>query len=161
MPPSFALVVCITSTALFDCSESHEIWNREGVEAYKVHQRNHVTVLLKPGVRFPLVQSLLTLNEVAGKYLVEVIFVLRNDSEAGERVRYYINHYKLRITRMSFTCGTNVTYYLSAWKCDLFLSTEKKQVRKVLSGSDVFERIAAGLVCTIIPESTSSQSDRK
>jgi 5'-nucleotidase len=159
MPPAFELVVCITSTALFDCSESHNIWKRDGVEAYKVHQRTRVKVPLKPGVGFPLVQSLLTLNEVANKHLVEVVLVSRNNSEAGERVRYSINHYKLRITRMSFTCGTDVTHYLPAWKCDLFLSTEEKQVRKVLSGSDVFDGIAAGLVCNIMPETTSVQPD--
>lgn len=158
MAPSFELVVCITSTALFDCSESHGIWKREGIEAYKAHQRDHVKVPLKPGVAFPLVQSLLALNSVAGKDLVEVVLVSRNDSEAGERVRYSINHYQLRITRMSFTCGTDVTYYLPAWKCDLFLSTEEKQVRTVLSGSDVFDGIAAGLICNIISETEPTQS---
>jgi 5'-nucleotidase len=157
MPPSFELVVCITSTALFDCSESHEIWKHQGVEAYKIHQRAQVKVPLKPGVGFPLVQSLLALNEVASKHLVEVVLVSRNDSETGERVRYSIDHYKLRITRMSFTCGTDVTYYLAAWKCDLFLSTEEEQVRKVLSGSGVFDGMAAGLVCNIMPELASIQ----
>ena len=149
MAPTFELVVCITSTALFDCNESHEIWQREGLEAYKAHQRDHVAVPLPPGVAFPLVRSLLQLNVVAGRNLVEVVLVSRNDSEAGERVRQSINHHKLRITRMSFTGGTDVTQYLPAWQCDLFLSTDETQVRKVLSGSDMFDGIAAALVCNI------------
>ena len=156
MAPSFELVVCITSTALFNCSTSDRIWKHEGLERYLSHQRQRAKVPLKPGVGFPLVQSLLALNAVAGKPLVEVVLVSRNSSEAGERVRSSIDHYKLRITRMSFTCGTDVTHYLPAWKCDLFLSTEEKQVRQVLSGTDPFDGIAAGLVCSTIAESSPS-----
>jgi 5'-nucleotidase len=146
--PSFELVVCITSTALFECSESHEIWKRNGLEAYQAHQRARVNIPLKPGVGFRLIQSLLALNKATGKQLVEVIIVSRNGHESGERVRLSIDHFQLPITRMSFTDGTDVTRYLSAWKCDLFLSTEEEQVRRVLSGtsSDGFEGIAAGLV---------------
>ncbi|CAF4003458.1 unnamed protein product [Rotaria sp. Silwood1] len=55
---------------------------------------------------------------------------------------------------MSFTCGTDVTKYLHAWKCDLFLSTEENQVKRVLAGvtSDPLEGIAAGLVYNMISE---------
>ena len=53
---------------------------------------------------------------------------------------------------MSFTGGTDVTKYLTAWKCDLFLTADEDQVRTVLSGtnSDVFRGIAAALVCNIV-----------
>jgi 5'-nucleotidase len=151
MPPTFELVICITSSALFDCSESREVWKQDGLEAYKEHQRTRVTVPLKPGVGFPLVRSLLTLNEIAGKELVEVVLVSRKDSESGERVRQSINYYNLRITRMSFTDGTDVSRYLPAWGCDLFLSADEDQVRAVLSDavSEDFAGIAAGLVYTI------------
>ncbi len=82
MQPSFELVVCIASIALFDCRESHEIWAREGCESYKKHQHEHVNVPLKPGVGFPLVQSLLELNKVVDKPLVDVVLVSRNDTES-------------------------------------------------------------------------------
>lgn len=127
------------------------------MERYKAHQRQREKVPLKPGVGFPLVQSLLALNEIAGKHLVEVVLVSRNSSEAGERVRFSIEHYKLHITRMSFTCGTDVTQYLPAWKCDLFLSTEEEQVRQVLLGTDPFDGIAAGLVCSAADQTSSNQ----
>jgi hypothetical protein len=60
---------------------------------------------------------------------------------------------------MSFTCGTDVTQYLPAWKCDLFLSTEEEQVRKVLAGAtpNSFEGVAAGLVYYTIPETVPVQ----
>jgi 5'-nucleotidase len=164
MPVSYELVVCISSTALFDCHESDNIWIEEGLEAYKKHQHDHVTEPLKPGVGFRLVESLLNLNKNTGKELVDVILVSRNDSEAGKRVRNSINHYNLGITRMSFTNGTDVTTYLQAWGCDLFLSTEEKQVRTVLSPNapnapNALKGIAAGLVCNIIAETTVLQSD--
>jgi 5'-nucleotidase len=154
MQPPFALVVCISSTALFDCSKSHGIWKRDGLAAYKKHQRSHIKVPLQPGVGFPLVQSLLKLNKAANKSLINVVLVSRNDAESGQRVIESINFHKLSVTRMSFTCGTDVTRYLSAWKCDLFLSTEERQVRRVLAGLNKaqFEGIAAGLVYHITPE---------
>ncbi|CAF1084787.1 unnamed protein product [Adineta steineri] len=156
MTPTFELVVCITSSALFDCSESREVWKQHGIEAYKEHQRTRVTIPLKPGVGFPLVRSLLALNEVAGKGLVEVVLVSRKDSESAERVRRSIKHYNLHITRMSFTDGTDVTRYLPAWGCDLFLSADEDQVSAVLSGtiSEEFAGIAAGLVYNIAADAT-------
>ncbi|CAF3398181.1 unnamed protein product [Rotaria socialis] len=159
MPLSFKLVVCITSTALFDCSASHEIWLNEGLEAYQAYQCANIKVPLEPGVGFPLVRSLLDLNKATGKQLIDVVLVSRNDGESGERVRNSITHHNLCIMRMSFTGGTDVTRYLSAWKCDLFLSTEENQVRKVLSttGSDAFKGIAAGLVCPPINETASTK----
>jgi 5'-nucleotidase len=154
MQPSFELVVCIASSALFDCRESHEIWTHEGFESYKKHQHEHINVPLKPGVGFPLVQSLLELNKVVDKPLVDVVLVSRNDTESAERIIQSINYYDLSITRMSFTSSTDVTKYLPAWKCDLFLSTEEEQVRKVLESATpgIFEGIAARLVYNVIPE---------
>ncbi|CAF2062610.1 unnamed protein product [Rotaria magnacalcarata] len=159
MPLSFKLVVCITSTALFDCSTSHEIWLNKGLEAYQEYQQANIEEPLEPGVGFPLVRSLLALNEATGKQLIDVVLVSRNDGESGERVRNSITHHKLPILRMSFTGGTDVTRYLSAWKCDLFLSTEENQVRTVLSttGSDAFKGIAAGLVVPSINKTASTK----
>ncbi|CAF3013214.1 unnamed protein product [Rotaria sp. Silwood2] len=161
MPPTFELVVCITSSALFDCTESREIWKRDGFEAYKEHQCANLMVPLQPGVGYPLVRSLLALNEAAKKQLVEVVLISRKDSDSGERVRQSIYHDKLPITRMSFTGGTDVTKYLSAWKCDLFLTADEDQVRTVLSGttSEAFTGIAAALVCSIVNTTPSIPSN--
>jgi 5'-nucleotidase len=154
MESSFKLVICISSTALFDCSESHEIWKRDGLEAYKRYQCEHADIPLKPGVGFSLVQSLLELNKVTDRPVVDIVLVSRNDVDSGQRIIDSITYYKLLINQMSFTGGTNVTKYLRAWKCDLFLSTEENQVKEVLAGvnSDPCEGIAAGLVYNMIPE---------
>ena len=153
------LVICITSTALFDCRESHEIFLTQGVPAYQAYQQQHVDVPLSPGVGFPLVKALLQLNSVLPaddptKFvpLVEVVIVSRNDARSGNRVRRSIRHWGLPITRFSFTGGTSVTRYLPNFSCDLFLSTEDDQVREaLLSRSEVFDGIAAGLVKGTIP----------
>ncbi|UJR29633.1 hypothetical protein I4U23_017181 [Adineta vaga] len=152
MQSSIKLVVCIASTALFDCSESHEIWKRDGVEAYTNHQRENVNKPLQPGVGFPLVQSLLKLNEVVDNPIIDIVLVSRNDGGSVKRIINSINYYKLSITRTSFTCGEEVTKYLPSWECDLFLSTEEEQVREVLTGgsSNSLQGIAAGLVYTMV-----------
>ncbi|CAF1482956.1 unnamed protein product [Adineta ricciae] len=155
MQSSFELVVCIASTALFDCSKSHRIWKCDGLDAYKKYQREHADQPLKPGVGFPLVQSLLQLNKVVDKPIVDIVLISRNDAVSGLRIINSIEFYKLSIERMSFTCGEEVTKYLSCWNCDLFLTTEEEQVRNVLAGGHPhsLQGIAAGLVCNIISES--------
>ncbi|UJR12271.1 hypothetical protein I4U23_016448 [Adineta vaga] len=159
MQSSFELVICIASTALFDCTKSHQIWKSDGLEAFKQYQRENVNKPLKPGVGFPLVQSLLQLNKVLEKPIIDIVLVSRNDAESGQRIINSIHYYKLSIDRMSFTCGEEVTKYLSSWKCDLFLTTEEEQVRRALAGgsSHLCQGIAAGLVYHIIPESVPVQ----
>ncbi|CAF1058569.1 unnamed protein product [Rotaria sordida] len=100
-------------------------------------------VPLQPGVGYPLVRSLLALNEVAKKQLVEVVLISRKDSDSGERVRQSIYYHKLPITRMSFTGGTDVTKYLSAWKCDLFLTADEDQVLNTSTNSDLSASLAS------------------
>lgn len=148
MQPSFELVVCISSTALFNCTESHEIWKHDGLEAYKRHQREQINVPLQPGVGYPLVESLLKLNKVVDKPLIDVVLLSRNDAASGQRIMRSIETCKLDIMPMSFTNGTDVTRYLLAWKCDLFLSTQEEQVKNVLAdtASDLLDGIAAGLI---------------
>jgi 5'-nucleotidase len=42
------LVIAISSRALFDLSQSHAVFERDGVEAYQRHQVEHENELLKP-----------------------------------------------------------------------------------------------------------------
>ena len=161
MEDSVELVVCISSTALFNCTESHQIWQHEGLNAYKSHQRVQMNVPLQLGVGYPLIESLLKLNKVVDKPLIDVVLVSRNDAESGQRIIRSIEICNLDITRMSFTGGTDVTNYLLPWKCDLFLSTEEDQVKKVLAGtnSNLLDSIAAGLIYNPISETVPAQSD--
>jgi 5'-nucleotidase len=57
-PEEPKLVIALSSTALFDMSESHSIYENQGVEAYADYQRAHEDDVLEPGEAFPLVTKL-------------------------------------------------------------------------------------------------------
>ena len=100
------LVVAISSRALFDLGDSHALFEREGLDAYRAFQIEHEDDILKPGVAFPLVQKLLGLNRLAGDVPpVEVILLSRNSGDTGLRIFNAIQHYGLEISRAAFTSG--------------------------------------------------------
>ncbi|MDA3913203.1 5'-nucleotidase, partial [Oleiagrimonas sp.] len=73
------LMVAISSRALFDLGDSHALFERDGLDAYRDFQIEHENDVLAPGVAFPLVKKLLGLNALAGdKPPVEVILLSRN-----------------------------------------------------------------------------------
>lgn len=53
------LVVGITSTALFDFSLEHQIYEQEGVEAFRRYQEANRNKLPQPGAAFPFIKRLL------------------------------------------------------------------------------------------------------
>jgi len=127
------LVIAISSTALFDMRESHEIYETQGVAAYSMYQREHEDDILEPGEAFPLVTKLLRINEkLGGEPRVEVILLSRNSADTGLRVFNSIAHYGLNITRAAFSGGKSPYRYVSAFACHLFLSTNAQDVRSAL-----------------------------
>ena len=67
------LVIAISSRALFDLDDSHAVFEREGLEAYRLYQIAHEDEPLEPGEAFPLVQKLLRINSLLeGDSRVEV-----------------------------------------------------------------------------------------
>jgi 5'-nucleotidase len=148
MPITFAgkLVVAISSRALFDLTESHHVYETEGVEAYARYQIAHENEILKKGVAFHLVQKLLRINETQEEELVEVILLSRNSADTGLRVFNSIKHYGLNITRAAFSSGDSPYAYVSAFGSHLFLSTHP---------DDVCQALAAGYAAaTISPQGT-------
>jgi len=127
------LVIAISSTALFDMRESHEIYESQGVAAYSKYQREHEDDILEPGEAFPLVTKLLRINEKLGSEpRVEVILLSRNSADTGLRVFNSIAHHGLNITRAAFSGGNSPYRYVSAFACHLFLSTNAQDVRSAL-----------------------------
>ncbi len=101
-----SLVVAISSRALFDLSESHEVFESSGLEAYADYQLSREAEVLEPGVAFPLVKKLLALNRDAIDHPgVEVILMSRNSADSGLRIFNTIEHYGLDIQRAVFTNG--------------------------------------------------------
>lgn len=127
------LVIAISSTALFDMRDSHEIYEKQGVSAYAEYQRQHEDDILEPGEAFPLASKLLHINEkLGGEPKVEIILLSRNSADTGLRVFNSIEHHGLKITRAAFSGGDSPYRYVSAFACHLFLSTNAGDVRNAL-----------------------------
>ena len=126
------LVLAISSRALFDLSESHRIYESQGVEAYRQYQIDNEEQVLAPGEAFPLVHKLLALNKRLGRQRVEVILVSRNSADTGLRIFNSIEHYGLGISRAAFVGGRSPYPYLVAFGCHLFLSSHAEDVRSAL-----------------------------
>lgn len=127
------LVVAISSRALFDLAESHALFEREGLEAYRAFQIAHENELLEPGVAFPLARKLLALNDPAPNVpRVEVILLSRNSGDTGLRIFNSIQHHGLAITRAAFTSGEPTSDYIAPFHADLFLSSNAEDVTRAL-----------------------------
>jgi 5'-nucleotidase len=128
------LVIAISSRALFNLDDSHQVFVNEGLEAYARYQIEREDEVLAPGEAFPIVKKLLRLNErLSGEPRVEVILLSRNSADTGLRVFNSIEHYGLNITRAAFCSGVSPYRYASAFGCHLFLSTDADDVRQALN----------------------------
>jgi 5'-nucleotidase len=127
------LVIGISSRALFDLRDSHQVYESRGLGAFSEYQVSREDVFLKPGVAFPLARKLLALNEDEFSHPgVEVILLSRNSADTGLRIFNTIEHYGLKIERAAFTGGESPYKYMEAYGADLLLSTNAGDVRKAL-----------------------------
>ena len=147
------LVVAISSRALFDLEESHQIFTTQGLEAYSRYQIEHEDDVLAPGVAFLLVKKLLRLNQAVKAPRVEVILLSHNSADTGLRVFNSIQHYALDISRAAFTNGAAPWRYVQPFSADLFLSAEPRDVVAALDAGHA----AAAIVPSGIGASTSEQ----
>jgi len=137
------LVVAISSRALFDLGESHALFEREGLDAYREFQMTREDDLLAPGIAFPLVRKLLRLNEDVDEPRVEVILLSRNSADTGLRIFNSIEHHGLQIARAVFTGGESTSPYVHAFGAQLFLSANPESVAAAL--------VAGIAAATILP----------
>ncbi|WP_128895689.1 5'-nucleotidase [Longirhabdus pacifica] len=128
------LVVAISSRALFNLEEENKIYEKEGLDAYSQYQLEHEDECLDKGTAFPLIQALLSLNDIFNEQIVEVIIISRNSPETGLRVFNSIATHDLNIVRAAFTGGENIARYLGAFKTDLFLSKNEGDVQQAIDG---------------------------
>ena len=144
------LVVAISSRALFDLTESHAIYEKDGVEAYCQYQIERENDPLQPGVAYRLVKKLLALNERdADNPKVEVILLSRNSADTGLRIFNSIKSHELKITRAAFTRGGSTHPYVKAFGAHLFLSADPSDVRGALE--------AGFAAATILPSETGQE----
>jgi len=153
MPSGFGnkLVIAISSRALFDLDDSHQVYQDEGLAAYAQYQIDREDEVLKPGEAFPMVQKLLRINDrLEGESRVEVLLLSRNSADTGLRIFNSIEHYGLNITRAAFSGGDSPYRYVSAFGCHLFLSTDAEDVRSALEN---------GVAAATLMSSSSPQGD--
>ncbi|WP_327173836.1 5'-nucleotidase [Streptomyces sp. NBC_01335] len=137
------LVVGIASSALFDLTESGAIFREQGEKGYRDYQEEHRDDELRPGVAFPFIRRLLSLNNLnaADDPLVEVIVLSRNDPDTGLRVMRSIASHGLPISRAIFRQGRSPYNFMPALNMSLFLSANEQDVREAVSSG-----LAAGHV---------------
>jgi 5'-nucleotidase len=126
------LTVAISSRALFDLKESNDLYEREGLEAYRRYQILHEEDPLDPGEALPLVRKLLNINTLLGKRRVDIILLSRNSADTGLRIFNSIKANNLDITRAAFCGGESPYRYVRAFGCSLFLSTHADDVGHAL-----------------------------
>ena len=101
--------------------------------AYREYQRAKQEEPLAPGVAFPFVKRLLSLNSLSPENpLVEVILMSKNDPDTGFRVMNSIKHHGLGITRAVFLQGRLPNAYIPALDISLFLSADENGVRRAV-----------------------------
>ena len=131
--PDKPLTVAISSTVLFDLTTSNDIYEDQGLEAYRRYQIAEEDAVLTPGEGFFLVEKLLNINKLLNKPKVEIILLSRNSADTGLRVFNSIRAHNLDITRAAFCSGQSPYRYINAFNCDLFLSSNAEDVRQALT----------------------------
>lgn len=128
------LVIGVASSALFDLSESHQIYLQQGAEAYRSYQEQQREVVLERGVAFSFIRRFLSINKCFPQQApVEVVLFSRNSPETGLRVMHSIAHYGLDISRAAFMNGKSPYAYLPAFNASLFLSANEEDVKSAIA----------------------------
>ncbi|MGM9947227.1 5'-nucleotidase [Floccifex sp.] len=126
------LVIGISSRALFNLEKENEIFETQGLEAYREYQIEHEDDIFMPGSGFSLVKNLLAINEKLHHKYVEVIVMSRNSAETSLRIMNSLDYYHLDIGRMVMSSGEDVSKYLKVFDVDLFLSCNEQDVSHAL-----------------------------
>ncbi|MGF6704441.1 5'-nucleotidase [Pseudomonas frederiksbergensis] len=136
------LVISVASSALFELSESHQIYLTKGIEEYRLHQERNLDIPFAKGVAFPFIRRFLSINKAFPKQTpVEVVLLSRNSPETGVRVFRSIKHYGLDISRAAFMTGRSPHQYIPAFNASLFLSANELDVQSAID-----ENYPAGVV---------------
>jgi len=143
------LVIAISSRALFNLEQSHEVYVKEGIDAYCRYQIDHENEILQPGVAFSMVKKFLALNEIENQH-IEIVLISRNSADTGLRVFNSIEHYNLDISRAAFTGGESPYQYVKPFGAHLFLSANPVDVRHALD--------SGAAAATILPSHVETHS---
>ena len=148
------LIIGISSRALFNLDESHEIYEKQGLKSYQDYQIENEDNTLAPGEAFNLVEKILKINDLyESSDRVEVILLSRNTSDTGLRIRNSIEDHNLNISRAAFCGGESPHRYVKDFGVHLFLSSSIEDVKLAIESN-----VAAA---TIIPRSAENHKESK
>ncbi len=130
------LVIGVASSALFDLTESHQVYLDSGPDEYRNYQEKNIDTILDKGVAFPFIRRFLNINKCFPRQTpVEVVLFSRNSPETGLRVMRSIAHYGLDISRAAFMTGKSPYTYLPAFNAALFLSANEEDVKSAIAAN--------------------------
>lgn len=125
----FPINIGISSTALFDLSESDKVFKDKGLKAYEDFQRSQRGKPFAPGTGFTLIQALLKLNEAAPKPIVHVAVMSKNSPVTGVNVIDSCEAHGLQIERNHFSNGRPIAPHLKSFGVNLFLTTDAAEAQ--------------------------------
>lgn len=142
-PIESKIVIAVSSSALFDLSESDEVFRTRGEDAYREWMSARSGEPLEPGNAFWFIKRFLSLNKgyKSGEGPAEVVLLSRNDPGGGIRVFKSIRRFGLDIVRAAFLDGRSPYPYISAFNASLFLSANPEDVRSAIEAG-----LPAGLI---------------
>ena len=150
------LIIGISSRALFDLDESHEIYKKHGLKSSEEYQIDNEDKTLKPGQAFSLVNKILNINDLYdGDDRVEVILLSRNTSDTGLRIRNSIEDHNLNISRAAFCGGESPHRYVKDFGVHLFLSSSIEDVKLAIQSNVA----AATIMSRSLEKNKKSKSD--
>jgi 5'-nucleotidase len=145
--PAPHLTIAVASSAVFDLGAADAVFREQGREAYRAYQRQHEQEILAPGIAFPFIRRLLTVNRSdLTQPLVEVVLISRNDPDTGVRVRNSLDHHRLAISRTVFTGGRPPYHHIDLFEASLFLSANQADVAEAIALGYPAGMVMPGLV---------------
>ena len=149
------LIIGISSRALFNLDESHEIYEKEGLDSYRDYQIANEDKTLDPGEAFSLVKKILSINSFyKDKERIEVILLSRNTSDTGLRIRNSIEAHGLNISRAAFCGGESPHRYVKDFGVHLFLSSSFEDVKLAIESN-----VAAATIISREGENNTQSND--
>lgn len=144
---SNTLIVAISATALFDLSESEDYLAsliqqdpHTALDKFRSYMQAREEEPLEIGAGYPLIEALLNLNncgQISGQDyentapLIEVVIISKSSPDTGIQVLNSIRSRGLCITRSAFISGSRVADYITDFKVDLFLTTNREDAQQV------------------------------
>ncbi|XP_020644476.3 cytosolic 5'-nucleotidase 1A [Pogona vitticeps] len=136
--PKEALVIAVTTRAIFNLEKEHEIFLTKGKEEYVKHQKANENNPLEPGTAFAFIQAIQFVNkkllerDPEEKRLFDVIVLSNNSPESGVRIINNAKQYGLEISKFCFVSDEDSTQYLKRHNVKLFLSADRTDVCNAL-----------------------------